>query len=59
MPAFTFEKIEPPAPPGPPPVKEHRGVLVQFLDRLVETRAKRTTTRQEGVVPRHQQKSSE
>ena len=42
MPAFTFEKIEPPAPDGPvPPIaKAQRGVMVRILDRLVETRLK-------------------
>jgi hypothetical protein len=41
MPAFTFEKIEPPAPDGPvPAAKAQRGVVVRILDRLVETRLK-------------------
>ena len=37
MPAFTFEKISPPADRGPgPPVanKKHRGVIAQMLDRF-------------------------
>ena len=45
MPAFTFEKISPPADRGPmPPVanKKQRGVLVQMLDRFAEARVKRT-----------------
>ena len=43
MPAFTFEKISPPAPRGPiaPVEQKQRGVIVQMLDRLVEARAKR------------------
>ena len=46
MPAFTFEKISPPARRGPiPPVanKKPRGVIVQMLDRFVEARVKRTS----------------
>ena len=45
MPAFTFEKISPPADRGPiPPVanKKQRGVIVQMLDRFAEARVKRT-----------------
>lgn len=40
MPAFTFEKISPPARGGPPPVteKKHRGLIVQILGRFVDTR---------------------
>lgn len=43
MPAFTFEKISPPAKrtPAPGEPKKQRGVVVQMLDRLVEARAKR------------------
>lgn len=50
MPAFTFEKISPPAgrtsgsaPASVPPVanKKQRGVLVQVLDRLAEARVQR------------------
>jgi hypothetical protein len=52
MPAFMFEKIEPPAPNGPlPAAKAQRSVFVQFLDRLVETRLKRTLD-EEGAAPR-------
>jgi hypothetical protein len=59
MPAFMFEKIPPPVPPGPASTaKEHRSVLVQLLDRLVEVRIKRTVHEEEAVTaPR--QKSSE
>ena len=46
MPAFTFEKIEPEkaepsASEKPQVVKQQRGVLVQILDRLAETRVRR------------------
>ena len=49
MPAFTFEKISPPASRGPiaPIVVKKRGVIVQILDRFVEARVKRN---EKGVV---------
>jgi hypothetical protein len=54
MPAFTFEKISPPAQRGPvPPIanKKQRGVIVQILDRLVEARVKRTRREEDkGVI---------
>jgi hypothetical protein len=55
MPAFMFEKIEPPAPDGPvpPAAKAQRNVFVQLLDRLVETRLKRTLD-EEGAAVREQ-----
>jgi hypothetical protein len=55
MPAFMFEKIEPPAPDGPvlPAAKAQRSVFVQLLDRLVETRLKRRLD-EEGAVSREQ-----
>jgi hypothetical protein len=63
MPAFTFEKISPPAPGGPiPPIaKKQRGVIVQILDRFVEARAKRTLGEEEekGVVARRRQRPSD
>ena len=49
MPAFTFEKISPPADRGPiPPVanKKQRGVIVKMLDRFAEARVKRTLKRE-------------
>jgi hypothetical protein len=54
MPAFTFEKIPPPARRGPaaPSVKKHRGVIVQILDRFVESRVTRRLRRKKGVVAR-------
>jgi hypothetical protein len=43
MPAFSFEKISPPAArvPNTPAEKKPRGVIVQILDRFVESRSKR------------------
>jgi hypothetical protein len=43
MPAFTFEKIAPPAArvSSTPAEKKPRGVIVQILDRFVEVRGKR------------------
>jgi hypothetical protein len=66
MPAFTFEKISPPA-GGPVPsvangvapsiAKKQRGVIVQILDRFVETRVKRTLTEEKGAPARKPPKS--
>jgi hypothetical protein len=53
MPAFTFEKISPPTQRGPiAPIanKKQRGVIVQFLDRLVEARVKRARHEEEKGV---------
>ena len=49
MPAFSFEKISPPASRGPiaPIVVKKRGVIVQILDRFVEARVKR---HEKGVI---------
>ena len=49
MPAFSFEKISPPASRGPiaPIVVKKRGVIVQILDRFVEARVKRD---EKGVI---------
>jgi hypothetical protein len=55
MPAFTFEKISPPADRGPaPPVanKKQRGVIVQMLDRFAEARVKRSLKKEKGVIAR-------
>lgn len=43
MPAFMFEKISPPVQRGIPQVaiKEPRGVIVQMIDRLTESRRRR------------------
>jgi len=54
MPTFTFEKISPPLRRGPIPsiAKKQRGVIVQILDRFVETRIKRTLGEDKGVIAR-------
>ena len=60
MPAFTFEKISPPADRGPiPPVanKKQRGVIVQMLDRFAEARVKRTL-KKKGVIARNPTRTS-
>ena len=62
MPAFTFEKISPPADRGPaPPVanKKQRGVIVQMLDRFAEARVKRTLKEEKGAIARNPQRSPE
>jgi hypothetical protein len=63
MPAFTFEKISPPAPHGSIPpvasttvVKRQRGVIVQMLDRFVEARVRRTLREEKGVIARREPK---
>jgi len=58
MPAFTFEKISPPVRRGPIPSIEQkqRGVIVQMLDRFVESRVKRTKRGEKGVIARHEPK---
>jgi hypothetical protein len=66
MPAFMFEKISPPAGGAVPPVgngsgpsiaKKRRGVIVQILDRFVETRVKRTSGEDKGATGHNPQKS--
>ena len=54
MPVFTFEKISPPAPPGAiaPAEKKPRGVIVQLLDRFVETRIRRTLREERSAIVR-------
>ena len=61
MPAFTFEKISPPVRRGPVAAieKKQRGVIVQILDRFVETRVKRTLRKEKGVIARREAKSKE
>jgi hypothetical protein len=58
MPAFTFEKISPPARRGSLPptttTKKQRGVIVKVLDRFVGVRAKRSATEDEGGIAREQ-----
>jgi hypothetical protein len=55
MPAFSFEKISPPASRGPiaPIVVKKRGVIVQILDRFVEARVKRRMGEDKGVIARN------
>ena len=61
MPAFTFEKISPPArmtqisraPIPPIKNKKQRGVIVQMLDRFVEARVKRSLREEKGVIARN------
>ena len=66
MPAFTFEKISPPAGgsassvangSGPSTGKKQRGVIVQILDRFVERRVKRTLIEKKGASVRKSPKS--
>ena len=62
MPAFTFEKISPPANRGPvPPVanKKQRGVVIKILDRFVEARVKRSLKQEKGVIARNPQRTTE
>ena len=62
MPAFTFEKISPPADGGPiPPVanKKQRGVIVQMLDRFAEARVKRKLKEGKGVIASNQHKPAD
>jgi len=62
MPAFTFEKISPPAgsgqmlrtPIAPVANKKQRGVIVQMLDRFVEARVKRGLPEDKSVLARNQ-----
>ncbi len=64
MPAFTFEKISPPAGHAPippvvknsPVVKKQRGVIVQMLDRFAEARAKRTAIEEKRLIARREQR---
>ena len=53
MPAFTFEKISPPAERGPvAPVanKKQRGVIIQILDRFAEARVRRAVKQEKGAA---------
>ncbi len=62
MPAFTFEKISPPADRGPvPPVanKKQRGVIVQILDRFAEARVKRTLKQEKGAIARNRRRPAD
>jgi len=52
MPAFTFEKIPPPGRTGQinSIEKKQRSAIVQILDRLVETRIKRSSCDEENAA---------
>jgi hypothetical protein len=60
MPVFTFEKISPPTRrvPPDPAAEKPRNVIVQILDRFVETRAKRAGL-DKKAASRKQRKSAE
>ena len=51
MPAFTFEKLPPPAAraPATPVIKKRRGVMIQMLHRLAGKRARRVLFRKKAV----------
>lgn len=60
MPAFTFEKLSPPArrvANAPAANKKQRGVLSSMLNRLVEARSKRTLEKDAGATTRKTPKS--
>jgi hypothetical protein len=52
MPAFTFEKIPPSGRHGQiaPLVKKRRGIIIQILDRFVETRIRRSLREEESAA---------
>jgi len=52
MPAFTFEKLTPPAPPGPatPDLKKRRGFVGQMLDRLTARRARPLSHQEKAAI---------
>jgi len=55
MPAFSFEKISPPARRGqqsstsPSPEKQQRSIIHQIVDRFAEARARRSADRARSV----------
>ena len=54
MPVFTFEKISPPirrVPSAAPAPEKPRSVIIQFLDRFVEARVKRTVIAEDTAQP--------
>lgn len=53
MPAFTFEKISPPARRAPAATlpKKPRGLISQMIDRIAERRAKRTLQGDRAACP--------
>jgi hypothetical protein len=69
MPAFTFEKIPPPAKRGPVgsiaknQSKKHagkqRGLIVQILDRFAEARVKKSLRVERSAIARRKSKISD
>lgn len=59
MPAFTFEKISPPArrTPAAAPPKKPRGLISQMIDRFAERRARRALRGERAV--RRDEKAAE
>ena len=59
MPAFTFEKLSPPArraANAPAAEKKQRGVISSMLDRLAEARSKRRPAKERTVSARKKPK---
>ena len=59
MPAFTFEKLSPPArraTNAPAAEKKQRGVISSMLDRLAEARSKRRPPKERTVSARKKPK---
>ncbi|KWV60986.1 hypothetical protein AS156_26630 [Bradyrhizobium macuxiense] len=61
MPAFSFEKITPPVHHGPvaPVGQKQRGVIVQFLGRLVESRVRRVPKQDKTAIAHREPAASE
>jgi hypothetical protein len=65
MPAFTFEKISPPASRGsvaaavPPIEKKPRGVILQMLGRFAEKRLERVQRVEKDIIDRREQREPE
>ncbi|MBV9459464.1 MAG: hypothetical protein JO141_18365 [Bradyrhizobium sp.] len=61
MPAFTFEKLSPPArraaANAPAADKKQRGVISSMLERLAEARSKRRTPKERAVSARKKPKA--
>jgi hypothetical protein len=60
MPAFTFEKLSPPArrvANTPAPDKKQRGVISSMLNRLAEARSKRRPAKERTVSARKKPKA--
>jgi hypothetical protein len=69
MPAFTFEKISPPAKRGPvgsiaknqskKQAGKQRGLIVQILDRFAEARIKKSLRGERSAITRRKSKTSD